>query len=193
MAVPLEIVRTTVDPMRGSTSFAPRPTTGVSSAPTNRWKVGGELLRLVREEAIDAVNIKPMKSGVLESIAIWHVARAAGIEMMIGGMLESVLAMSFSANLAPASGGFSYVDLDRPCFMTEHPFAGGSEQTGARLSVANIEWATEYGCGKRETGTAGALACQLSLPTHSYFMGGDAPRTFSPGAQKKRRDQVRQY
>jgi L-alanine-DL-glutamate epimerase-like enolase superfamily enzyme len=98
-----------------------------------------QLVHLVRDGAVDAVNIKPMKSGVLESIAIWHVARASGIELMIGGMLESILAMSFSASLAAGLGGFSYVDLDTPMFMTEHPFAGGFAQTGARLSVAHVE------------------------------------------------------
>jgi L-Ala-D/L-Glu epimerase len=96
-----------------------------------------EVLRLIREDAIDAVNIKPMKTGVVESIAIWNLARAAGIKLMIGGMLESTLSMSFSVHLAAGLGGFSYADLDTPMFMKEEPFAGGFEQQGARLSVAH--------------------------------------------------------
>jgi L-alanine-DL-glutamate epimerase-like enolase superfamily enzyme len=94
---------------------------------------------LIREGAVDAVNIKPMKSGVVESLAIWDVATAAGLDLMIGGMLESVLAMSFSVHFAAGLGGFKYVDLDTPMFIAEHPFTGGFEQDGARLSVARVE------------------------------------------------------
>ncbi|HKQ70679.1 MAG TPA: enolase C-terminal domain-like protein [Polyangiaceae bacterium] len=98
-----------------------------------------DLLRLVAAGAVDAVNLKPMKTGVLEAIAMWHVARAAGIAMMIGGMVETCLAMSLSAHLAAGLGGFAFVDLDTPMFVKEHPFAGGFEQIGKRLSVAHVE------------------------------------------------------
>ena len=80
-----------------------------------------------------------MKSGVVEALAIWNVATSAGLKIMIGGMLESVLAMSFSAHFAAGLGGFTYVDLDTPMFIREHPFVGGFEQEGARLSVARVE------------------------------------------------------
>jgi L-Ala-D/L-Glu epimerase / N-acetyl-D-glutamate racemase len=98
-----------------------------------------DALELIRAGAIDAVNIKPMKCGIVEALAIWNVATAAGLELMIGGMLESVLAMSFSTHLAAGLGGFAYVDLDTPMFIADHPFSGGFEQEGARLSVARIE------------------------------------------------------
>jgi L-alanine-DL-glutamate epimerase-like enolase superfamily enzyme len=97
------------------------------------------VVELIRANAVDAVNIKPMKSGIVEALAIWNVATAAGLKLMIGGMLESPLAMSFSAHLAAGLGGFTYVDLDTPMFMQGHPFVGGFLQTGARLSVAHIE------------------------------------------------------
>lgn len=115
------------------------PRSGVLLCADESVKSAMQLVHLVREGALDVVNIKPMKSGVLESIAIWHVARASGIKVMIGGMLESILAMSFSASLAAGLGEFCYVDLDTPMFMTEHPFAGGFTQNGARLSVAHVE------------------------------------------------------
>jgi L-alanine-DL-glutamate epimerase-like enolase superfamily enzyme len=98
-----------------------------------------DALRLIRDDAVDAINIKPMKCGVVEALAIWNVAMAAGIELMIGGMLESVLAMSFSTHLAAGLGNFAYVDLDTPMFIAQHPFAGGFEQDGSRLSVALVE------------------------------------------------------
>jgi L-alanine-DL-glutamate epimerase-like enolase superfamily enzyme len=101
-------------------------------------RTAAEVLDLVRQNAVDAVNIKPMKSGIVESLAIWQVARTAGLDLMIGGMLESVLAMTFSTHFAAGLGGFRYVDLDTPMFMTDHPFAGGFEQDGGRLSVAHV-------------------------------------------------------
>ena len=97
-----------------------------------------DVLRLVRDESADAINIKPMKSGIVESMAMWSIARAAGLTLMIGGMVESPLAMSFSAHFAAGTGGFSYVNLDTPMFMREHPFVGGFEQHGARLSVSRV-------------------------------------------------------
>ena len=47
--------------------------------------------------------------------------------------------MSFSAHLAAGLGGFSYVDLDTPLFIARHPFRGGAQQEGARISVAGVE------------------------------------------------------
>jgi L-alanine-DL-glutamate epimerase-like enolase superfamily enzyme len=138
MDVPLELFEQPVDPEAWIDFVRTTPTPGVLLCADESVKSAGELVRLIREDAIDVVNIKPMKSGVLESVAIWHVARTAGVKVMIGGMLESLLAMSFSTHLGAGLGGFSYVDLDTPMFMPEHPFAGGFVQTGARLSVAQV-------------------------------------------------------
>ena len=98
-----------------------------------------DVLGLLREDAIDAVNIKPMKCGVVEAMAIWTVARTAGKRIMIGGMVESSLAMSFSVHMAAGLGGFSYADLDTPMFMQRQPFTGGFRQRGSELSVAEVE------------------------------------------------------
>jgi L-alanine-DL-glutamate epimerase-like enolase superfamily enzyme len=98
-----------------------------------------DVSRLVKEDAFEAVNIKPMKCGVVEAIAIWNVARAAGKDIMIGGMVESSLSMGFSVHLAAGLGGFSYADLDTPMFIQEDPFTGGFRQQGSELSVAHVE------------------------------------------------------
>jgi L-alanine-DL-glutamate epimerase-like enolase superfamily enzyme len=116
-----------------------RPAMPVAICADESARSAADVLHLIREGAVDAVNIKPMKSGVVESLAIWDVATAAGLDLMIGGMLESVLAMSFSVHFAAGLGGFKYVDLDTPMFIAEHPFTGGFEQDGARLSVARVE------------------------------------------------------
>ena len=63
---------------------------------------------------------------------------AGGLSLMIGGMVESSLAMSFSAHLAAGLADFRYVDLDTPMFIAESPFRGGFEQKGAVLDVAHV-------------------------------------------------------
>jgi L-alanine-DL-glutamate epimerase-like enolase superfamily enzyme len=138
MEVPLELFEQPVDPYAWLDFARTTTSAGVLLCADESVKSAGELLRLIREDAVDVVNIKPMKSGVIESIAIWHMARVSGIKLMIGGMLESPLAMSLSVHLAAGLGGFSYVDLDTPMFMQNQPFLGGFEQTKARLSVANV-------------------------------------------------------
>lgn len=97
-----------------------------------------DVLRLIRERAAHGINIKTMKCGVVESLMMWHLARAAGMELMIGGMVESTLAMSLSAHLAAGLGGFHYADLDTPLFIARHPFRGGYRQEGSRVSISDV-------------------------------------------------------
>ena len=79
-----------------------------------------------------------MKTGIAESLDIAAIARAAGLGLMIGGMVESMLAMTTSACFAAGLGGFAFVDLDTPMFLAENPFDGGYAQTGPRLDLGAI-------------------------------------------------------
>jgi L-alanine-DL-glutamate epimerase-like enolase superfamily enzyme len=88
-------------------------------------KSAADVMANARRGAAGAVNLKITKSGVTEALAMWHVAQAAGLELMIGGMVEAELAMTFSAHLAAGLGGFAFVDLDTPLFLRETPFRGG--------------------------------------------------------------------
>jgi L-alanine-DL-glutamate epimerase-like enolase superfamily enzyme len=92
-----------------------------------------DVLELASRGAARAVNLKITKTGVLEAIAMWHVARAAGLGLMIGGMVEAELAMTFSAHLASGLGGFTWVDLDTPLFLKDSPFVGGFGLDGGTL------------------------------------------------------------
>ncbi len=96
-------------------------------------------LALCAMGAVDIVNIKLMKCGVAEALDIAAVARAAGVGLMIGGMVESILAMSMSACFAAGQGGFGIVDLDTPLFLAENPFRGGMTYAGGRLDLGGIE------------------------------------------------------
>ncbi len=76
-----------------------------------------EALRAIREKAVRVINIKLAKTGLLESRQIAQKADAAGIKLMMGGMLESSLAMTTAAHFAAGMGYFDYIDLDTPFFI----------------------------------------------------------------------------
>jgi hypothetical protein len=57
---------------------------------------------------------------------------------MIGGNVESILAMTMSACFAAGLGGFGYADLDTPWFLAANPFSGGYVARGGTLSVGHI-------------------------------------------------------
>jgi L-alanine-DL-glutamate epimerase-like enolase superfamily enzyme len=97
-----------------------------------------DVLELVKRKAVGAINIKIMKCGVVEAIRMWSIAHTAGLKLMIGGMVESILAMTFSAHFAVGFGGFDYVDLDTPIFITSHPFTGGFCREGGILTLHHI-------------------------------------------------------
>lgn len=76
-----------------------------------------EAKRAIAEKAVSVINIKLMKSGIWPSHEIALAARAGGVELMIGGMMESSLAMTAAAHLAAGLGCFKYIDLDTPFFI----------------------------------------------------------------------------
>jgi L-alanine-DL-glutamate epimerase-like enolase superfamily enzyme len=83
------------------------------------------------------INVKIMKAGIVEALDVIAVARATGMGLMIGGNVESILAMTVSAALASGVGGFSYVDLDTPLFFAENPFRGGFTLSGAQITLSD--------------------------------------------------------
>lgn len=98
-----------------------------------------DVLDLAQIGAANVVNIKLMKSGLVGGLDIAAVCRAANIRLMIGGMIESKLAMSCSAHFAAGQGGFDYVDLDTPFLLAEDPFEGGYRVEGPIYHLAGIQ------------------------------------------------------
>lgn len=68
------------------------------------------------------VNLKLMKcGGLLEARKMIAVARAHGLQLMIGCMIESSLAITAAAHLAPL---LDYLDLDSHLLIRNDPFQG---------------------------------------------------------------------
>lgn len=67
---------------------------------------------LVRENAVDVMTVKLGKSGIVDALRIVDIAQAANVELMLGCMLESAVAIHTGAHLVAGTDAFSYVDLD---------------------------------------------------------------------------------
>jgi len=76
-----------------------------------------DALRIIKEKAAGAINVKLMKTGLVHALEISRLAHGAGVKLMIGGMMESNLSMSASAHLAAGLGYFDFIDLDTPFFI----------------------------------------------------------------------------
>lgn len=95
--------------------------------------------RLINAEACDAINIKLAKSGgIMEAIRIANTAEKAGIPCMLGGMLESRLALTAKVHLAMAHDNIRYYDLDT-CLLgqLEDPVIGGAVYDAFSLQVTD--------------------------------------------------------
>jgi L-alanine-DL-glutamate epimerase-like enolase superfamily enzyme len=98
-----------------------------------------DVARIAQRNAASVVNIKIMKTGLVEAWDMVGCARSHGLGLMVGGMVETELAMTTSACFAAGIGGFRFVDLDTPLFMAPRPLTGGFEQSGPRLGLTHIE------------------------------------------------------
>ena len=79
-------------------------------------------------EAFDGINIKLMKCGGLgEAMRMIHVARAHGMKIMLGCMVESSLAITAAAHIAPL---VDFADLDGNLLITNDPFIGAVVREG---------------------------------------------------------------
>ncbi|MCX6954483.1 MAG: dipeptide epimerase, partial [Verrucomicrobia bacterium] len=94
--------------------------------------------RVVAARSAGVINIKLMKGGLAEALDIVAVAKSAGLGLMIGGNVESILAMTVSACFAAGQGGFDFADLDTPLFLASNPFDGGYALDGGKISVAHV-------------------------------------------------------
>ena len=83
-------------------------------------------------DSVDIVNLKLMKcGGVREAVRMVHAARAQGLEVMLGCMVESTASIAAACHLAPL---VDYVDLDGALLLAEDAYEGPS-YAGGTLAV----------------------------------------------------------
>ncbi|KAK1553481.1 hypothetical protein QYE76_016498 [Lolium multiflorum] len=96
--------------------------------------------KIIHGNLAHVINIKLAKMGVLGALEVIDAARKAGIALMIGGMVETRIAMGFAGHLAAGLGCFSFIDLDTPLLLSEDPVYGGYEAvaTCERVSASSV-------------------------------------------------------
>lgn len=93
-------------------------------------KSASDVARLAR--MVDGVNIKLMKTGgIAGALAAIHTARAHGLKVMLGCMIETSLGATAAAQLA---GLADWIDLDGPLLIANDPFVG-LRYAGARITL----------------------------------------------------------
>ncbi len=81
-----------------------------------------DVLRLIGK--VDGINIKLMKSGgIYEAMRMASIARAAGMRIMVGCMIETQVGIAAGTHFALGIGA-DYADLDGYWDLTEQPYEG---------------------------------------------------------------------
>ncbi len=115
------VAATDIDGLRIVRENSPLPIIADESCVT-----GADIPRLLG--AVDGINIKLAKcGGIGEALRMIHTARAHGLLIMLGCMVESSLGIAAAAQLAPL---VDFADLDGAALLAEDPFSGLSIARG---------------------------------------------------------------
>ena len=110
-----------------------RRETGIPVAADESVRSLADAQEVVARGAADYINIKIMKTGVAEAVEIASFTKTSGLKLMIGGMVETRIAMGCSFSLVLGLGGFDVLDLDTPLLLANDPLTGGYRYDGPRL------------------------------------------------------------
>lgn len=99
----------------------------------NRSALSWDAQEIVTRDAAGYINIKIMKTGVVEAMEIATFTKTSGRKLMIGGMVETRIAMGCSFSLVLGLGGFDVLDLDTPLLLASDPVTGGYRYEGSYL------------------------------------------------------------
>jgi L-alanine-DL-glutamate epimerase-like enolase superfamily enzyme len=97
-----------------------------------------DLERILRARAAQAVNLKLAKlGGPVMALVLARRARAAGLRLMAGAMVETRVGLLAMAHVVAALGGVDWVDLDTAYLLADDPFEGGWTCEGPRIRLAD--------------------------------------------------------
>ncbi len=94
-------------------------------------KTYADLVAIAERRCADGINLKIAKmGGLLRAYRIGVEAKARGLKLMAGGMVETRLGMTAGAHLVCALGGVDFVDLDTAWLLESEPYEGGYRADG---------------------------------------------------------------
>ncbi len=94
-----------------------------------------DAIDVVRTGCADVINIKLMKSCIIESLDIAAIARSANLKLMIGCMVETNLGLACAVHFAAGVGGFDFIDLDPSFDAARCPVKGGPVYTAPYWTI----------------------------------------------------------
>jgi len=115
-----------------------RRDTGIPVAADESVRSLADARSVVENHAADFINIKIMKTGLVEARDIAAYTRSSGLRLMVGGMVETRVAMGCSFSLVLGIKGFEVLDLDTPLLLANDPVTGGYRYEDAQL----VPWTT---------------------------------------------------
>jgi L-alanine-DL-glutamate epimerase-like enolase superfamily enzyme len=81
------------------------------------------------QNVFDGINIKLMKSGgILEALKMIYTAQTLNLDIMLGCMIETSIAISAAAHLAPYA---RWIDLDGNLLISNDPYSGVTIKNGS--------------------------------------------------------------
>jgi len=96
---------------------------------------GNDLSRIINQQAAHIVNIKLLKSGgIYEAQQMIEQIHEAGLDFMIGSMMEGPASVAAAAHLA-AAHSCRNVDLDAAYFLAELKATGGITYDAAKITL----------------------------------------------------------
>ena len=136
-ALPVELVEQPV--AAGDVEGLARVTAAVSlpiMADEAVWSAA-DAHRLIEARACDLLNIKLAKTGGLHgAIEVAEAARRAGIDCMLGAMMEPRISITAAAHLALAHPAITMIDLDPPAWFASALPRGGIVQERGVLRLS---------------------------------------------------------
>ncbi|MDH5451369.1 MAG: dipeptide epimerase [Candidatus Bathyarchaeota archaeon] len=99
-----------------------------------------DALHLIKENAVDMINIKLMKSGgILKAKKIAVIAEAANVPCMIGCMGESTVGITAGVHLAAALKNIQYADLDSDILIADKLVSKGGAELVASQRIPSMK------------------------------------------------------
>ncbi len=93
-----------------------------------------DALKLISMRACDILNIKLMKAGgIHNAVKINAMAEAAGMECMVGSMMECKVSVTAAAHFAASTHNVTMLDLDAAYLLAEDPVSGGIRYDGPEI------------------------------------------------------------